>query len=251
MAQLTSTHFAESTLLDLPQRVVHSSGKSIAWQIVQRMTDAGASAVGLPDGFLITSRASRQPGIVLVPTRDAIRRLEHAQTAVDSLDSRPIVLSCTNAREAQSLTDDEDSRDRRYLSGVRTIDGFHVYCGGIDAAISRALACAPHADVVCYRASKLDLAEAERFASAMRASFPGKQLGMGFSPSSHELQWSGLDHANHDKMLRKLGYDYYFCTQLGSVAFPAFPHARPWALFDDGAEPADSSGLGESHRPLS
>jgi isocitrate lyase len=155
------------------------------------------------------------------------------------------VLACTNARDAQSLTDDEDPADRRYLSGARTIEGFHVYCGGIDAAISRGLAYAPHADVICYRASTLDLAEADRFASAMRGSFPGKQLGVGFSPSSHR-QRNGTEDGNRDKILRKLGYDYYFRTDSGSAAFPSFPHARPWALFDDGGEPADASAFEET-----
>jgi isocitrate lyase len=220
------------------------------WETIQRLTDAGASAVGLPDGFLLTCRADRQSDTVLVPTKDAIQRLERARTVADSMDSPPIVFACTNAREARSLTCDEDLRDRRYLSGIRSIHGSHVYCGSIEASIGRALAYAPYADVVCYRAPKLDFAEAERFASAIRASFPGKQLGAGFSPISHE-QWSGFDHVNHERKLRKLGYDYYFFTQFRSVVFPVFPEAALWAFFDDGAESDDLGGCGESCDSLS
>jgi hypothetical protein len=146
------------------------------------------------------------------------------------------------------VANDEDAQDRRYLTGVRTIDGFHVYCGGIDAAIRRALAYAPYADVICYRASKLDLVEAQRFASAIRASFPDKQLGIGFSPSSHELQ-PGLDDISRDERLFRLGYGYYFLTLSDSVVFPAFPAAALWAFFDDGAEPRDAEGLAESQWP--
>jgi isocitrate lyase len=218
------------------------------WRTVRSVTDAGASAVGLPNGFLISGRADRQLGTALVPIGDAVRRLEQARSVSGTIDTQPIVIACTNAREAQSVTDDQDAKDRRYLTGVRTIEGLHAYCGGIDASISRALAYAPYADVVCYRASRLDLAEAQLFASAIRASFPDKQLGIGFSRSSHGRQrgFRGLDDISRDERLFRLGYGYYFLTLSDSVDFPAFPAAALWAFFDDGAESGDATGLAES-----
>jgi isocitrate lyase len=245
MGQLTNTHFAEDTSLGPLQQGADPSENGSMWQTVQRVTNAGASAVGLPNGLLISSSTDLHPGSALLPTRDAIRRVEQARSASQSIDTQPILIACTNAREAQSVTDDEDAQDRRYLTGVKTIDGFHVYCGDIDASISRALAYAPYADIVCYRASRLDLAEAQRFASAIRAFFPDKQLGIGFSPISYELQ-RGLDDISRDERLFGLGYGYYFLTLSDSVVFRAFPAAALWAFFDDGAESGDAASLAES-----
>jgi isocitrate lyase len=161
------------------------------------------------------------------------------------MGTQPMVIACTNAREAHSVTDDQDPQDRRYLTGVRTIEGYHVYCGGIDASIRRALAYAPYADVVCYRASRLDLAEAQRFASAIRTYFPDKQLGVSVSPRPRELR-RGFDEVSRDERLCRLGYSYCFLTLSDSVVFPAFPDAALWAFFDDGADSGDIAGRAES-----
>jgi isocitrate lyase len=245
VGQLSNTPFKEHRLHGLPLRAADPAQTSSMWHTVQSVTDAGAFAVGLPNGFLISGRADRQLGTALVPIRDAVRRLEQARSVSGTIDTQPMVIACTNAREAQSVTDDRNAKDRRYLTGVRTIEGFHAYCGGIDASISRALAYAPYADVVCYRASRLDLAEAQLFASAIRASFPDKQLGIGFSRSFHGRQ-RGLDDISRDERLFRLGYGYYFLTLSDSVVFPAFPAAALWAFFDDGAESGDATGLAES-----
>jgi isocitrate lyase len=247
MGQVPGTQLAENRLLDLSQPVVRPSQQGIAWQAVQSMTEAGASAVGLPDGFLMTSGVSRRPATVLLPVDETTRRLKRASDIAGSMDTQPMVIVCTHARGAQYLADDRDSRDRRYLSGVRTIDGLHVYCGGIEASISRALAYAPDADVVCYYSLRLDFAEAERFASAIRLSFPEKKLGIGFSANTHSQRGEAIDLTSHGRKLRQSGYDYYFFHLWQTVVFPAFPHAAPWALFDDGMESADSGSLVESH----
>jgi isocitrate lyase len=253
MGQVSATQLAENRLRHLSQPVVRTSRQVIAWQTVQCMTEAGASAVGLPDGFLVTSGVSRRPATVLVPVDETTRRLKRARDIAASMDTQPLVIVCTHARGAQYLADDKDSRDRRYLSGVRTIDGLHVYCGSIEASISRALAYAPDADVVCYYSLGLDFAEAERFASAIRLSFPEKKLGVGFSPNTHAQKREAINPASLGRKLRESGYDYYFFHLWQTVDFAAFPHAAHWALFEDGMESADSGGLGESDlsRPLS
>lgn len=247
MGQPASSRFIENLLPNPATRGVNPSMSGVPWQAIQRLTEAQASAIGLPHGLVISNRAGQSSGTVLVPIQDAIERLEQARTVATTMDDEPLVFVCTNAYEARSLTTVEDPRDRRYLSGVRTIDGFHVYCGSIEAAISRGLAYAPYADVVCYQASRFDLAQAQCFASAVRASFPDKPLGVGF-PLQH-----GFDHACYKKRLIHLGYSYFFLNISESLIFPAFPEDRPWVLFDDGAEFSDSASLGEVRRfrPLS
>ena len=62
--------------------------------------------------------------------------------------------SATNPPKPQTLA----------LSGERTPEGFFAVRGGIDAAIARALAYAPHADLLWFETDKPDLAQAEAFA---------------------------------------------------------------------------------------
>jgi isocitrate lyase len=246
MRQVPDTQRLQNRLLDLSSPVVRHPSQGTAWHTVQSMSEAGASAVGLPDGFLMTSGASRRPATVLVSTEETARKLKIARGIATSMETQPLVIVCTHARGAQYLANDQDPRDRRYLSGVRTIDGHHVYCGGIEASISRALAYAPDADVVCYYSSKLDFAQAERFASTLKLAFPEKKLGLGFSPHTHGRPGEIIDPASLGSKLRQLGYDYYFYHQWQAVVFAQFPHAAPWALFEDGMESADSDSLEEN-----
>lgn len=245
MEQLTDTQVAESALHSLPQQAAPPPQPCSMWQAAEHIMDVGASAIGFPNGFHISGRVDSSFGGALVPLRNMARRLKQLRSASEAMGTQPVMIACTNAREAQSVTDDEDVQDRRYLTGNRTIDGSrYVYCGGIDAAISRALAYAPYADVVCYRASRLDFAEAQLFASAIRASFPGKQLGIGFSQCSHEFR-RGPDNFSRDERLFRLGYGYHFLTVADSLVFPAFTAAPLWAFFYDGAGPGDVAEPGD------
>ena len=239
MTQLMNTRFEVS-----PQATPPLPDHGLAWQAAQLFTAAGAVAIGLP-GSLIINRGSPLSRNALVPTQAAARRLEEARSVTKRLGPGATVFACTDARDARSLTNDEDPRDRRYLSGVRAIDGCHVYCGGIDAAIARALAYAPYADVVCYSASSLDLADAQRFALAIRAAFPDKQLGVGFSPWSHELP-GRPDDIRCGESLFRLGFDYYFLIFSESLVFPAFPRKDTWVLFDDRADCGGTGCVEES-----
>ena len=124
---------------------------------------------------------------------------------------------------AAALEDDDDVRDRRFLSGMKTRDNSHVYCGGLDAAISRALVFARYAEVVCFRSQSTDLAEAAHFASEVQSSFPGKKLGFGHMPMPDGVRWNELDHRAFGARLRQIGYDFYFVTQFGQTTFPSAP----------------------------
>ena len=233
-----------------PREMECPSERYVAWEVLERMMDAGASATGLPGGVLMMKQGSVQEDYRLLPIQDVVLRLANARMAADRMHNPPAILACTDAREAQSLTGDEDSRDRRYLSGTRTSDGSYVYCGGIHAAIARSLIYAQFADVICYRASTLDLSDAERFAREVRATFPNAQLGFGLSLRPCGFDWRGLDHGNLGRQLRKLGYDYYFFTQFGSTIFPVLPQGVSWALFDDRAARPNSGDLLASTRSL-
>jgi isocitrate lyase len=132
--------------------------------------------------FQFTGKVGRGHRPVLIPIGEVIRKLEFVTQAAKSLNVCLSVFACTEARAAVALNSDTDLRDRKFLTGSKTSEGLHAYCGGPDAAISRALAFARYADVVCFKSSNADLAEANHFASEIKGAFPGKGLGFGHAP---------------------------------------------------------------------
>lgn len=69
----------------------------------------------------------------------------------------------------------------------RTREGYYHTAGGIDAAVSRALAFAPCADMIWLETKTPDLKQAQSFARRIREKFPGKWLVYNLSPS---FNWS-------------------------------------------------------------
>jgi isocitrate lyase len=69
----------------------------------------------------------------------------------------------------------------------RTREGYYHTVGGVDAAVSRALAFAPYADLIWLETKTPDLKQAQSFARRIREKFPGKWLVYNLSPS---FNWS-------------------------------------------------------------
>jgi isocitrate lyase len=127
-----------------------------------------------------------------------------------------LLIARTDARSATLLTSDIDERDRPFLTGERTPEGYFVVRGGLESAIARALAYAPYADLLWFETSRPDLEEARRFAEAIHAAFPGKLLAYNCSPS---FNWKRhLDDAAIARFQRELaamGYKFQFITLAG------------------------------------
>ena len=200
---------------------------------VKQLVDMGALVVKLTEGFI--QRTPNEPsfGPVLIPLDEAVRKLVSARETARVHGTDLDVFACTEARRAVAICSDRDSRDRKYLSGMTYGGALHAYCGGLDAAISRALIYASQADVVCFKSEVPDISEARRFAAAIQASFPEKQLGFGYSPRSDGPKWNELDHAAFQSELSSIGFTHYFFTQFGSAVFPHFPFRKQWVMFDD------------------
>jgi len=132
------------------------------------------------------------------------------------LDVPTIVVARTDADAAGLLTSDIDPRDRRFLTGERTSEGFFETRAGIEQAIDRGLSYAPYADLVWCETSRPDLAQARRFAEAVRARYPGKLLAYNCSPS---FNWQAhLDEATmrcFREELASMGYRFQFITLAG------------------------------------
>jgi isocitrate lyase len=114
------------------------------------------------------------------------------------------------------LTSDIDERDKRFVTGERTSEGFFRIKGGLDMAIARGLAYAPYADVLWCETSTPDLKQAKRFAEAVLKEYPDKLLAYNCSPSFHwEKHLDRNAIAAFQKELGQMGYKYQFVTLAG------------------------------------
>jgi len=218
-------------------------------ELVRRLMEIGALAASCGGQLQISGSIDRSSLPILLSTAETVRRLEGARELAISFGHPLHVLACTEARTAAALEDDGDARDRRFLSGGRTEGNTHAYCGGLNAAVSRALAFAVHAEIVCYRSPSVDLAEAARFVSEVRSSFPCKVLGYGYRPMLDGPRWNELDHRAFEARLRQAGYDFYFLTQFGQTAFPDTPAPGSWVLIGDTVQ-GKSTHSGDALDPI-
>jgi isocitrate lyase len=187
-----------------------------AYELMRGMIEAGAAGVHFEDQLASAKKCGHMGGKVLVPTREFVQKLAAARLAADVLDVPTLLVARTDAQSATLLTSDIDPRDRRWLTGERTAEGFYRIRNGLEMAIERGLAYAPVADLVWCETSTPDLDEARRFAEAIRAKFPGKRLAYNCSPS---FNWSKkLDAATIARFQRELGamgYAFQFVTLAG------------------------------------
>ena len=187
-----------------------------AFELMKAMVEAGASGVHFEDQLASAKKCGHMGGKVLVPTQEFIRKLCAARLAADILDVPTVVVARTDAGSAGLITSDSDPRDREFLTGERTPEGFHGVRSGLEAAIARGLAYAPYADLIWCETSTPDLDEARAFSAAIRARFPGKLLAYNCSPS---FNWSRhLDAATigaFQNELGAMGYAFQFVTLAG------------------------------------
>src|SRR5882762_11123410 len=158
-------------------------GNLNAFELMKAMIEAGASAVHFEDQLASAKKCGHMGGKVLVPTQEFIQKLVAARLASDVMGVQTILIARTDANGANLLTSDIDERDRRFLTGERTVEGFFAVQGGIEQAIARGLAYAPYADMIWCETSEPSLEEAKTFADAIHARFPGKLLAYNCSPS--------------------------------------------------------------------
>jgi isocitrate lyase len=187
-----------------------------AFELMKSMIEAGAAGVHFEDQLAAEKKCGHMGGKVLVPTSQFVRTLCGARLAADVMGVPSIIVARTDALAATLLTSDIDERDRPFLTGERTLEGYYTVRGGMDAALARGLAYAPYADVIWCETSKPDLAEARRFAEGIHAEFPGKLLAYNCSPS---FNWSkNLDAATiatFQRELAEMGYKFQFITLAG------------------------------------
>ena len=155
-------------------------------------------------------------GKVLVPTSTFERTLNSARLASDVLNVPTIIMARTDANAAKLMTSDVDQRDKQFLTGQRTEEGFYRINGGIECAIARSLAYCKYADLIWCETDKPDIEEAKKFAEAIKKEYPNKLLAYNCSPS---FNWKKhLDDSQINKFqieLGAMGYKFQFITLAG------------------------------------
>ena len=197
-----------------------------AFELMKAMVEAGAACVHFEDQLSSAKKCGHLGGKVLVPTSEAIQKLVAARLAADVMGVPTLILARTDAQSAHLLTSDVDPRDREFLTGERTPEGFFCIRGGLDSACARAISYAPYAELIWCETSTPDLEEARRFAETVLARYPDKMLAYNCSPS---FNWKkSLDDAviaRFQRELAAMGYKFQFITLAGF-------HALNLAMFE-------------------
>ncbi len=206
-----------------------------AFELMRSMIEAGAAGVHYEDQLASEKKCGHMGGKVLVPTAQHIRTLTSARLAADVMGVPTLVFARTDSLGATLLTSDIDPRDRPFLTGARTPEGYFFTRPCIEVAAARAVAYAPYADVLWCETSTPDLNEARVFAETVQAEFPDKLLAYNCSPS---FNWRRhLDDATiarFQKELGAMGFRFQFITLAGFHALNAsmFELATAYAADD-------------------
>jgi isocitrate lyase len=196
-----------------------------AFELMRAMIEAGAAGVHFEDQLASEKKCGHLGGKVLVPISQHIRTLNAARLASDVEGVSTVLLCRTDAESAQLLTSDVDERDRPFLTGERTAEGFFRIKPGVgkDYCIARGLAYAPYSDLLWWETSDPNLEDAERFADAIHKEFPGKLLAYNCSPSFNwQKKLSDDKIADFQRAIGAMGYKYQFVTLAG---FHALNHS--------------------------
>lgn len=204
-------------------------GNLNAFELMKAMIEAGAACVHFEDQLSSAKKCGHLGGKVLVSTSEAIQKLVAARLAADVMGVPTLIMARTDADSAALLTSDVDPRDRKFLTGERTSEGFFGIRSGLKSAIARAISYAPYADLLWCETSKPDLREAKEFAEGVQSKFPGKLLAYNCSPSFNwKKHLSDSTIANFQRELAAMGYKFQFITLAGfhSLNLSMFELAR-------------------------
>jgi isocitrate lyase len=197
-----------------------------AFELMKSMIAAGAAGVHFEDQLASEKKCGHLGGKVLIPTGQHVKTLTAARLAADVCDVPALVIARTDAHSATLLTSDVDERDRPFVTGDRTAEGFYRVRSGMAPCIARGLSYAPYSELLWMETSTPDLDEAREFAEAIKAVYPDQMLAYNCSPS---FNWRArLDEvtiAKFQKELAAMGYQFQFITLAGF-------HALNYSMFD-------------------
>jgi isocitrate lyase len=203
-----------------------------AYELMRSMIEAGAAGVHFEDQLSSEKKCGHMGGKVLIPTGQHIRTLNAARLAADVAGVPTLIIARTDSLGANLLTSDVDPRDQEFTTGERSPEGFYYVRPGIETAVARGLAYAPHADLIWCETGTPDLDEARIFAERIKAEYPDKLLAYNCSPSFNWRRHLDDDTiARFQRELGAMGYAFQFVTLAGwhSLNESAFQLARGYA----------------------
>src|SRR3979490_575412 len=189
-----------------------------SFEIMKAYIEAGAAGVHFEDQLASEKKCGHMGGKVLIPTAAHERNLIAARLAADVCGTPTFVLARTDAESAKLITADVDERDREFITGERTPEGFFRLKPGTGLAhcIKRGISFAKYADLLWWETSTPNLDEAKEFAEAMHKVYPGKMLAYNCSPC---FNWeANIDKVTIAKIQREtgaMGYKFQFVTLVG------------------------------------
>jgi isocitrate lyase len=187
-----------------------------AFELMKNMITAGAAGVHFEDQLAAVKKCGHMGGKVLVPTQEAVEKLNAARLAADVCGVPTLVLARTDSEAANLLTNDVDPYDRPFLTGERTSEGFYRVKNGLEQAIARGVAYAPYADLVWCETGVPDIGFAREFAEAVLAENPNKLLAYNCSPSFNwKRSLNDKQIASFQDEIAAMGYKYQFITLAG------------------------------------
>jgi isocitrate lyase len=195
-------------------------------ELTKQMIEAGAAGVHFEDQLSSEKKCGHLGGKVLVPTSQFIRSLLAARLAADVLDVPTIIVARTDANGASLITSDVDPRDREFMTGDRTGEGFYRIRAGLETAIARAISYAPYCDMLWCETATPNMEEARKFADEVHREYPGKLLAYNCSPSFNwEKNLGPNEIESFQKELAKMGYKFQFITLAGF-------HSLNYSMYD-------------------
>src|SRR6202171_3514536 len=96
-----------------------------SFEIMKAYIEAGAAGVHFEDQLASEKKCGHMGGKVLIPTAAHERNLIAARLAADVCGTPTFVLARTDAESAKLITADVDERDREFITGERTAEGFY------------------------------------------------------------------------------------------------------------------------------
>ncbi len=191
-----------------------------AFELMKAYIEAGVAGVHYEDQLASEKKCGHMGGKVLIPTQQHIKNLQAARLAADTMGVPSLVICRTDAESAKLLTSDVDERDRPFITGERTAEGFYRHKEGDDQAmarcVARGLAYAPYSDLIWMETSTPNLEQAKIFADAIHKEFPDQMLSYNCSPS---FNWSANldkdDIARFQREIGAMGYKFQFVTLAG------------------------------------
>ena len=187
-----------------------------AFELTKNMIINGAAGVHFEDQLSAVKKCGHMGGKVLVPTAEAVQKLIAARLAADVLGVPTLILARTDAEAANLLTSDFDDRDKPFLTGERTSEGFYRVKNGTEQAISRGVSYAPYSDLIWCETATPDLGFAREYADAIHEKNPDQLLAYNCSPSFNwKKNLSDRDIAGFQEEIAAMGYKYQFITLAG------------------------------------